>query len=334
MKYIYLLIFFVIGCTSSNNLDNNFGIVIHGGAGTILKENMTLELEKKYKNALREAVLIGYEILNNGGTSEKAVEKTINYLEDSPLFNAGKGAVLNFDGEVELDASFMEGENLNAGAISGSKKIKNPISTAIKVMNSSSHVMLSGKGADDFAVEHKMETVEQNYFKTERRINSLEKIKNIENNKVSNLSNSDYRVQKLGTVGCVALDKFGNLSAGTSTGGMTNKKWNRIGDAPIIGAGTYANNKSCAVSSTGWGEYFIRGVVAYDIAALMEYKNLSIRKAAKTVIEKISKMGGDGGVIAIDNQGNIAMEMNTSGMYRAHINSKGEIDVKIYKETN
>jgi len=331
MKYIYLLIFFVIGCSNSNNLDNNFGIVIHGGAGTILKENMTLELEKKYKNALREAVLIGYEILNNGGTSEKAVEKTINYLEDSPLFNAGKGAVLNFDGEVELDASFMEGKNLNAGAISGSKKIKNPISTAIKVMNSSSHVMLSGKGADDFAIQHNMQTVEQNYFKTERRINSLKKIKSIENNKVSNLLNSDYRVQKLGTVGCVALDKFGNLSAGTSTGGMTNKKWNRIGDAPIIGAGTYANNNSCAVSSTGWGEYFIRGVVAYDIAALMEYKNLSIRKAAKTVIDKISKMGGDGGVIAIDKQGNIAMEMNTSGMYRAHINSKGEIDVKIYK---
>ena len=331
MKYIYLLILFVIGCSSTDNLENNFGIVIHGGAGTILKENMTLELEEKYKNALKEAVVIGYEILNDGGTSQKAVEKTINYLEDSPLFNAGKGAVLNFDGEVELDASFMEGKNLHAGAISGSKKIKNPISTAIKVMNSSSHVMLSGKGADDFAVEHNMETVEQNYFKTERRINSLEKIKNIENNKVSNLSNSDYRVQKLGTVGCVALDKFGNLSAGTSTGGMTNKKWNRIGDAPIIGAGTYANNKSCAVSSTGWGEYFIRGVVAYDIAALMEYKNLSIRKAAKTVIEKISKMGGDGGVIAIDNQGNIAMEMNTSGMYRAHIHSKGEIEVKIYK---
>ena len=331
MKYIYLLIFFVIGCSNSNNLDNNFGIVIHGGAGTILKENMTLELEEKYKNALREAVLIGYDILNNGGTSEKAVEKTINYLEDSPLFNAGKGAVLNFDGEVELDASFMEGKNLNAGAISGSKKIKNPISTAIKVMNSSSHVMLSGKGADDFAIQHNMQTVEQNYFKTERRINSLKKIKSIENNKFSNLLNSDYRVQKLGTVGCVALDKFGNLSAGTSTGGMTNKKWNRIGDAPIIGAGTYANNNSCAVSSTGWGEYFIRGVVAYDIAALMEYKNLSIKKAAKTVINKISKMGGDGGVIAIDKQGNIAMEMNTSGMYRAHINSKGEIDVKIYK---
>ena len=322
---------FVIGCSSTDNLENNFGIVIHGGAGTILKENMTLELEEKYKNALKEAVVIGYEILNDGGTSQKAVEKTINYLEDSPLFNAGKGAVLNFDGEVELDASFMEGKNLNAGAISGSKKIKNPISTAIKVMNSSSHVMLSGKGADDFAIEHNMQTVKQNYFKTERRINSLKKIKSIENNKVSNLLNSDYRVQKLGTVGCVALDKFGNLSAGTSTGGMTNKKWNRIGDAPIIGAGTYANNKSCAVSSTGWGEYFIRGVVAYDIAALMEYKNLSIKKAAKTVINKISKMGGDGGVIAIDKQGNIAMEMNTSGMYRAHINSKGEIDVKIYK---
>ena len=179
-----------------------------------------------------------------------------------------------------------------------------------------------------------MEIVEQSYFKTERRINSLKRIKNIEKNKVSNLLDNDYKRQKLGTVGCVALDKFGNLSAGTSTGGMTNKKWNRIGDAPIIGAGTYANNNSCAVSSTGWGEYFIRGVVAYDIAALMEYKKYSVKKAAKTVIGKISKMGGDGGVIAIDNKGNIAMEMNTSGMYRAHINSKGEIDVKIYKETN
>ncbi len=334
MKYIYLLIFFVIGCSSNENLDDNFGIVIHGGAGTISKENMTLELEEKYKNALKEAVVIGYEILNNGGTSQKAVEKTINYLEDSPLFNAGKGAVLNFDGEVELDASFMEGENLNAGAISGSKKIKNPISTAIKVMNSSSHVMLSGKGADDFAIEQNMEIVEQSYFKTERRINSLKRIKNIESNKVSNLFDKDYKRQKFGTVGCVALDQFGNLSSGTSTGGMTNKKWNRIGDAPIIGAGTYANNNSCAVSSTGWGEYFIRGVVAYDIAALMEYKKYSVERAAKTVIKKISKMGGDGGVIAIDNKGNIAMEMNTSGMYRAHINSKGEIDIKIYKETN
>ena len=249
------------------------------------------------------------------------------------MFNAGKGAVLNFDGEVELDASFMEGKNLNAGAISGSKKIKNPISTAIKVMNSSSHVMLSGKGADDFAVEHNMETVEQNYFKTERRINSLEKIKNIENNKVSNLSNSDYRVQKLGTVGCVALDKFGNLSAGTSTGGMTNKRWGRIGDAPIIGSGTYANNKTCGVSSTGWGEYFIRSQVAYDISAQMEYQQKTLKQATKDVIQnKLTKLGGTGGVVALDKNGNMSFEFNTAGMYRASMNDKDALIVKIYKE--
>jgi len=252
-------------------------------------------------------------------------------LEDSPLFNAGKGAVLNFDGDVELDASFMEGKYLNAGAISGSKRIKNPISTAIKVMSSSPHVMLSGDGADKFAMDMNMELVDQDYFKTERRTKSLERIKDAEEKLISNIHNPDYKAEKFGTVGCVALDKFGNLASGTSTGGMTNKKWNRIGDAPIIGAGTYANNNSCAVSSTGWGEYFIRGVVAYDIAALMEYKNFSVSKASKTVIDKIGSMGGDGGVIAIDSHGNVAMEMNTSGMYRAHVDSNGKIDIKIYK---
>ena len=329
MKYINILLFFFIGCSTKTN-KHEFGIVIHGGAGTISKENMSEDLEKAYKNALEESVMIGYEILKNGGTSQDAVEKTINFLEDSPLFNAGKGAVLNYDGEVELDASFMEGKNLNAGAISGSKRIKNPISAAIKVMNSSQHVMLSGNGADSFAEELGMELEEQEYFKTERRVKSLNRVKTIESNKTSSVLEQNYLSEKYGTVGCVALDQYGNLSAGTSTGGMTNKKWNRIGDAPIIGAGTYANNDNCAVSSTGWGEYFIRGVVAYDIAALVDYKNYSIKKAARTVINKVESMGGNGGVIAIDNKGNVAMEMNTSGMYRAHVNSSGEIDIKIY----
>lgn len=331
MKYYYLIFCLLLSCSTTNNSKDNFGIVIHGGAGTISKNNMTEEMEKNYKNALKEAVLIGYEILNDGGSSQDAIEKTIIYLENSPLFNAGKGAVLNSEGDVELDASFMEGKYLNAGAISGAKKIKNPISTAIKVMNSSPHVMLSGDGADIFAKQQNLELVDQDYFKTERRIKSLERVKDVEEKLISNLNIHDYKVEKFGTVGCVALDKFGNLASGTSTGGMTNKKWNRIGDAPIIGAGTYANNNTCAVSSTGWGEYFIRGVVAYDISALMEYKKYSVTKASKTVIDKIASMGGDGGVIAIDSYGNIAMEMNTSGMYRAHVDSNGKVDVKIYK---
>ena len=293
----------------------DFAIAIHGGAGTITRKNMTAETEAAYRSKLEEALNIGSIILENGGTSLDAVVAAISIMEDSELFNAGKGAVFTNAGTNELDASIMDGSNLLAGAVAGVKTVKNPITAARKVMENTWHVMLSGEGADQFAKEQNLEIVDPSYFYTQRRWDYLKKV----------------QAEKYGTVGCVALDKNGNIAAGTSTGGMTNKKWNRIGDAPIIGAGTYANNKSCAVSSTGWGEYFIRGVVAYDIAALMEYKNLSIRKAAKTVIEKISKMGGDGGVIAIDNQGNIAMEMNTSGMYRAHINSKGEIDVKIYK---
>ena len=210
------------------------------------------------------------------------------------------------------------------------------LSTAIPIVIAAIVIVIISSGISSKPIIPKIKKAAIKFGTTPIRdsLMFLKRIKNIEKNKVSNLLDNDYKRQKLGTVGCVALDKFGNLSAGTSTGGMTNKKWNRIGDAPIIGAGTYANNNSSAVSSTGWGEYFIRGVVAYDIAALMEYKKYSVKKAAKTVIGKISKMGGDGGVIAIDNKGNIAMEMNTSGMYRAHINSKGEIDVKIYKETN
>ena len=335
MKKIYIFIVIIISsCNTNKNFEEkiNFGIVIHGGAGTILKKNMTEEMERMYMNQLEEAVKIGYQIIKNNGDGKDAVEKTINYLEDSPLFNAGKGSVLTSEGTVELDASFMNGKSLDAGAVASVKFIKNPISAAIKVMKNSPHVMLSGKGADDFAKEQGLEIVDQNYFITERRSKSLERAKELENDKkLSSAFKNELVNLKIGTVGCVVLDKKGNLYSGTSTGGMTNKKWNRIGDVPIIGAGTYANNSTCAVSATGWGEFFIRNVVGHDISALMEYKGLGVQDAAKEVIGKVAKLGGDGGVIAIDKNGNVAMEMNTSGMYRAHVDSKGKITVKIYK---
>ena len=330
IKKILIVFLLFISCKPTNSsiekINNlNFSIVIHGGAGTMSKASMSNEVKKQYINKLDEAVSIGYEILKKGGSSQEAVEKTIIVMEDSPLFNAGKGAVLNHDGNVELDASFMDGNTLNAGAISGSSMIKNPISAAISVMNNSQHVMLSGAGADKFAQSQKLDIKPNSYFITERRLNSL-------NNAKSKEASSINIEQKIGTVGCVALDKFGNISAGTSTGGMTNKRWNRIGDAPIIGSGTYANNLTCGVSATGWGEFFIRSVAAYDISALMQYKGLSIQEASRIVIhEKIAKLGGDGGVIALDKDGNVAMEMNTEGMYRAHIDSKGNKTIKIFK---
>ncbi len=296
---------------------------------------MTPEKEAAYREKLTEAIQVGYEILKNGGSSQEAVEKTIHVMEDSPLFNAGKGAVLTAEETIELDASFMNGETLDAGAIAGVRTIKHPISAAIKVMESSSHVMLSGQGADQFAAEQGLEIVAPEYFYTEQRKEALNRVKEAERKggESASLEQEFLKNQRYGTVGCAALDKNGNLSAGTSTGGMTNKKWNRIGDAPIIGAGTYANNATCAISATGWGEFFIRSVVAHDISALMEYKGLSIQEAARIVIhEKVAKLGGDGGVVGIDHQGNVAMEMNTPGMYRAHINSMGNLTVKIYKD--
>ena len=330
IKKILIVSLLFISCKPNNSsfkkINNlNFSIVIHGGAGTMSKASMSDEVKKQYINKLDEAVSIGYEILKKGGSSQEAVEKSIIVMENSSLFNAGKGAVLNHDGNVELDASFMDGNTLDAGAISGSSVIKNPISAAISVMNSSPHVMLSGPGADKFAKSQKLDLKPNSYFITERRLNSLKSAKSKETSSI-NIE------QKIGTVGCVALDKFGNISAGTSTGGMTNKRWNRIGDAPIIGSGTYANNLTCGVSATGWGEFFIRSVAAYDISALMQYKGLSIQEASRIVIhEKIAKLGGDGGVIALDKDGNVAMEMNTEGMYRAHIDSKGNKTIKIFK---
>jgi len=315
----------------------NFGIVIHGGAGTILKKNMTDSLEIAYSEKLEEAIRVGHEILANGGTAMDAVTKTINVMEDSPLFNAGKGAVFTHEETNELDASVMDGATLNAGAVAGVQRIKNPIDLARQVMDNSDHVMLSGKGAEIFAKERGFELVDPSYFYTKKRYKSLQRVKakaQAELDQDSKVSFVDPFIKdaKFGTVGCAALDKNGNLAAGTSTGGMTNKRWNRIGDAPIIGAGTYANNATCAVSSTGWGEYFIRAMVAHDISALMEYKGLSLQEAAEEVIQKkVPALGGDGGIVSIDKDGNVAMEFNTAGMYRAHMNAAGELIIGIYK---
>lgn len=330
-----------VGIDSSLNTQENFGLVIHGGAGTILKENMSDSLETAYKEKLKEAITAGHAVLEKGGNSMEAVTAAINIMENSPLFNAGKGAVFTHHETNELDASVMDGKTLNAGAISGVTTVKNPIDLAVAVMDKSEHVMLSGKGAEQFAGEQGIEQVDPSYFYTERRFRSLQRTKERQAKidkeatmkKVAYAKDPFIKESKFGTVGCAALDKYGNLAAGTSTGGMTNKRYNRIGDAPIIGAGTYANNATCAVSSTGWGEYFIRAMVAHDISALMEYKELSLQEAAKEVIQKkLPDLGGTGGIVAIDNKGEVALEFNTAGMYRAHMNSKGELSIKIYKE--
>lgn len=324
--------------TSSGETTENFGIVIHGGAGTILKKNMSDSLELAYKTELEKAIRTGHEILKNGGTAIEAVQRAVNVMEDSPLFNAGKGAVFTNEGTNELDAAIMDGETLNAGAIAGVTTIKNPINLAFEVMENSEHVMMIGKGAERFAKERNIEIVDPEYFYTENRFKSLERIREKEKTELDHDNRSAFidpliKDSKFGTVGAVALDKKGNLAAATSTGGMTNKRYNRVGDVPVIGAGTYANNKTCAVSGTGWGEFFIRGVVAHDISALMEYKGLSLQDAAHHVIqEKNPELGGNGGIIAIDHQGNVSMEFNTAGMYRATMNSNGDLEIGIYEK--
>ncbi|EGV43208.1 isoaspartyl peptidase/L-asparaginase [Bizionia argentinensis JUB59] len=321
---------------STKIMVNKFAIVIHGGAGTILKKNMTIEEETAYEDKLEEAIRVGHKILSEGGSSLDAVEKTITVLEDSPLFNAGKGAVFTNAETNELDASIMDGKTLNAGASAGTTTVKNPITLARSIMDNSPHVMLSGIGAEQFATEKGLMMVDPSYFFTQSRMNTLKLIKKRERQNAATKETAFYdatiKNSKFGTVGCVALDKNGNLAAGTSTGGMTNKRWGRIGDAPIIGAGTYANNNTCAVSSTGWGEFFIRAMVAHDISALMDYKGLTLREAAREVIQtKVPDLGGDGGIIAVDKYGNMVMEFNTAGMYRASMDQDGELTVGIYK---
>jgi len=339
MKKVFIICLMIIisysfiSCEKKAALKKSeFGIVIHGGAGTILKSNMTEEKETEYKVKMEEALLAGYEVLKNNGTSLDAIQKAINIMEDSPLFNAGKGAVFTGEGKNELDASIMDGKSLNAGAVAGVKHIKNPITLARLVMEKSKHVFMARDGAEVFAKQQGVELVPEDYFFTKRRWDSLKRSQEKEKQKeqTSLLHRPD---EKFGTVGAAALDKSGNLAAGTSTGGMTNKKFGRIGDSPVIGAGTYANNNTCAVSATGHGEYFIRSVVSYDIAALMDYRGLPLKDAAdKVIMEKLTKLGGTGGIIAMDKDGNIAMPFNTEGMYRGFILDDGKPVIKIYKE--
>ncbi|PCJ28089.1 MAG: beta-aspartyl-peptidase [Flavobacteriales bacterium] len=320
-------------------MKQNFAIVIHGGAGTILKKNLSDEKEKAYRDKLNEALNAGYKVLEDGGSSTDAVEAAINIMEDSPLFNAGKGAVFTNAGTNEMDASIMEGKDLNAGAVGGVSTIKNPITAARLVMEKSQHVMLTGKGADEFAKINGLEIEDSNYFFNQKRYDQLQKIKESEKIQLDHSEDDEgylidpeaLKDSKFGTVGAVALDKNGNITAATSTGGMTNKKYGRVGDSPIIGAGTYANNKTCGVSCTGHGEYFIRKVVAYDVSALMEYKGMSLQDAANYIInDKMVKFGGSGGLIALDTDGNIAMPFNTKGMYRGYKKSSKETVVKIF----
>ncbi|MCS7013540.1 MAG: isoaspartyl peptidase/L-asparaginase [Chloroherpetonaceae bacterium] len=306
---------------------SKIAFAIHGGAGVIRKQDMSPEREQAYREKLTEALRAGYKILQDGGTSLDAVEAAIKILEDSPLFNAGKGAVLNADGKAELDASIMDGKTLAAGAVAAVHRIKNPISLARAVMEKSPHVLMVGDGAERFATSQGFELVPESYFITPERLKGLERAKERERSKQEGSKQSD----KKGTVGAVALDRYGNLAAGTSTGGMMNKRYGRVGDSPIIGAGTYANNATCAVSTTGWGEYFIRTVAAFDVSALIAYKGLSVSEAGKLVIEKIGQLGGDGGMIILDKHGNIAMPFNSEGMYRGYINEKGEPVVEIYR---
>ena len=318
-------VLFSLFITASYAQTNRYGLAIHGGAGTILKKNLTPERETEYIQKLNEALEAGYKVLEDGGSSLDAVIAAINIMEDSPLFNAGKGAVLTEKGIAELDASIMNGKDLSAGAVAGVRHIKNPINLARLVMEKSPHVMMIGAGAEEFGNQFGIEIVDSSYFITEERWKHYLKLKNEQRDKLEK--------EKHGTVGCVALDKNGNLAAGTSTGGMMMKKFGRVGDSPIIGAGTYANNETCAVSATGWGEYFIRLGIARDVSALMEYKGLSLYDASQEVVmKKLPALGGDGGIIAIDKNGNIAMPFNTEGMYRGFkLNDKPTV-IKIYKE--
>lgn len=315
--FLFLVGIWVVSCLPRPPEPRTVGFAVHGGAGTITRDGMTPDLEESYRAALTQALRAGFSILDTGGTSLDAVEAAIRVLEDSPLFNAGRGAVFSSAGTNELDASIMDGSTLMAGGVTGVKRLKNPISAARLVMEKSWHVLLSGEGAEFFARENGFEWVSPEYFRTERRWQQWQKTQE----------------GKEGTVGAVALDRMGNLAAGTSTGGLTGKRFGRVGDSPIVGAGTYANNRTCAVSGTGEGEYFMRGLVAYDISALMEYQGLSLNRAAhRVVMEKLVDLGGSGGVIAIDQHGNVVMPFTTEGMYRGYIDPQGNPVVKIYRD--
>ena len=306
---------------------SDIAILIHGGVGRIKKESISPEMELQYKEALTHALNEGLKIMTGGGKSIDAVEASIRILEDCPLFNAGKGAVYANNEMIELDAAIMDGKTLNAGSVAGIRTVKNPISAARKVMENSPHVMLVGSGADEFAKLNSLDIVDQSYFKVDERWQQILKLKAETENSTDLFPKAP--LTKLGTVGCVAIDDAGGLSAGTSTGGMLNKKFGRVGDTPVIGAGTYANNV-CAVSCTGHGEYFIRHAVAHDICAMIEYKSISVRDAAQEMIAgKLTKSGGVGGLIAMDAKGNIAVDYNTEGMFFGFIKRDGTTTVNV-----
>lgn len=331
MKTIIILcsaLFSLVSFRAISQSSPTYTLVIHGGAGNITKENLPEEIAAQFEAKLTEVLKHGDSLLKAGGTSLDAVESCVRMMEDCPLFNAGKGAVFNAEGKNEMDAAIMDGKTGMAGAVAGVTTIRNPITAARAVMEKSEHVMMAGKGAETFAAEQGLTLVSPDYFFTQSRWNSYLKAK-------ANADSIDALDKKHGTVGCVALDRYGNLAAATSTGGMMLKKYGRIGDSPIIGAGTYADNNTCAVSATGYGEFFIRNVVAYDISALMKYKNLPLAEAADQVIMiKLKNIGGTGGIIAVDKKGNIAMPFNTTGMFRGYVKADGEMKVAIFGEEN
>jgi beta-aspartyl-peptidase (threonine type) len=318
--------------TNMQTGDGKIGLAIHGGAGTITRSKMTPEIERGLRAGLQRALNAGHEILKDGGSSLDAVVASVRAMEDDPLFNAGKGAVFTSAGTHEMDAAIMDGKTLKAGAVGGIKRVKNPISLARAVMEDSPHVMFVGEGAELFARQIGAELVDEEYFYTEERWHALQRMRKAEADTRSSgkkfvVSDQDRH----GTVGAVALDREGNLAAATSTGGNTNKRPGRLGDTPIIGAGTYANNQTCAMSATGDGEYFIRLVAGHEISALMEHCAMPLERAAQAVIAKITDLGGAGGLIAIDKNGNISLPFNTAGMYRGHVDSTGRAVIEIYR---
>jgi L-asparaginase / beta-aspartyl-peptidase len=311
-----------------------FTIAIHGGAGTILKEQMTPELEAAYLQGLHDAVNAGYAVLEQGGTAVNAVKAAVVTLEDNMLFNAGRGSVFTKKGVQEMDAAIMDGVTLDAGAVAGIRSVRNPIELANEVMRNSNHVFLSGKGANDFAIKQGIKLEPDEYFFSQFRYDQWKAMRDSDNYSLDHTHHhleELMRDKKFGTVGAVACDEKGNIAAATSTGGMTNKKYGRIGDSPMIGAGTYANNKTCAISCTGHGEVFIRAVAAYDVSAIMEYKGVSLEEAMQQVVQKrLKDMDGEGGMIGVDAEGNVSMQFNSAGMYRGFKNSDGEGNVAIY----
>ncbi len=316
-----------------------FSIAIHGGAGTILKQDMTAELEAAYIKGLEDALSAGYSVLEKGGTALNAVAAAVVSLENCIMFNAGKGSVFTKNGTHEMDAAIMDGKSLDAGAVAGVSSVKNPVELALAIMQKSEHVLLSGDGALQFAKQQGLKIEDEAYFFSQFRCDQWQLVKdedkialdhNIQVEKPS--STKTTAGKKFGTVGAVACDRYGNIAASTSTGGMTNKNYNRIGDSPIIGAGTYANNKTCAISCTGHGELFLKAVAAYDISCLMEYKGMSLQEAMDFVtLDKLVKINGEGGMVGVDAKGNTALVFNSDGMYRAMQNSNGEKQIAIYR---